>query len=49
MKMNKKYMDPEMQVTLFESIDVITASGDEDNNFPELNDDGTVVNQITGI
>lgn len=42
MKMNKKYMDPEMNVTLFESVDVITNSnengfeGDEDTNLPGL-------------
>lgn len=24
--MNKKYIDPEMEVTLFESVDVITSS-----------------------
>lgn len=29
--MNKKYIEPEMDVTLFESVDVITASGDDDN------------------
>ena len=37
--MNKKYMDPEMNVTLFESVDVITASGfdgEEDTNLPGL-------------
>jgi len=27
--MNKKYLDPEMNVTLFESVDVITTSGVE--------------------
>ena len=40
MKMNKKYMDPEMNVTLFESTDVITNSdgfdGEEDTKFPNL-------------
>ena len=47
--MNKKYIDPEMKITLFESIDVITASG-EDDSFDDLYDDqNTVVNNITGI
>ena len=29
--MNKKYVEPEFKISLFESIDVITASGEEDN------------------
>ena len=40
--MNKKYMDPEMNVTLFERVDVIMTSnpngfeGEEDENLPHL-------------
>lgn len=43
MKMNKKYMDPEMNVTLFESTDVITNSG-----FDGEEDDLENVQKITG-
>ncbi|MBQ8868588.1 MAG: hypothetical protein IJ027_02570 [Oscillospiraceae bacterium] len=39
--MNKKYLDPEMNITLFESVDVITASGDPDTNLPGLDEDDT--------
>jgi hypothetical protein len=37
--MNKKYMDPEMNVTIFSKSDVITTSGfdgEEDSNLPGL-------------
>ena len=37
--MNKKYIDPEMNVTVFATSDVITASGfegEEDTNLPGL-------------
>ncbi len=46
--MNKKYMDPEMSVTLFESVDVITASGDDDS-FDDLYEDQQAVTKITGV
>ena len=46
--MNKKYMDPEMKVTLFESVDVITASTDRDDE-DYFDDMTTVNNNITGI
>ncbi len=45
--MNKKYMEPEFKVSFFESIDVITASGEEDL-FDDLYEDQTNVNKITG-
>ena len=41
--MNKKYTEPEMKISLFESIDVITASGDEDMFGEDM-----VVNDIKG-
>lgn len=47
--MNKKYIDPEMNVTLFESIDVITASGDPDDFDDLYEDQQTVTNNITGV
>ncbi len=46
--MNKKYMDPEMKVTLFESVDVITASTNKDDE-DYFEDDMIVNNNITGI
>ncbi len=39
--MNKQYMDPEMNVTIFAKSDVITSSGfdgEEDTNLPGLVD-----------
>ena len=47
--MNKKYTDPEMKITLFESIDVITASGEWDENLPGVDDENNVVTNITTI
>ena len=49
--MNKKYTDPEMKITLFESIDVITASGREDffDDLNGQNDQNEVVNNITVV
>ena len=42
--MNKRYTDPEIKITLFESIDVITASGEEDF----FDESMVVTNKITG-
>lgn len=43
--MNKKYIEPELKVSLFESIDVITASGEDDY----FDNDMVVNNNITGV
>lgn len=45
--MNKKYMEPEMNVTLFESVDVITASG-EDDYLDDAENYTDTVTKITG-